>query len=229
MISICKKHFSVFILFSILLSITFVGDVQVEAKTYSTDSSVIVSMGDSYSSGEGIEEFYGQEKLLINKVHDKDWLAHRSKNAWSGQLTLDGVNKTSKAKYDEKNNPNGNWFFVAASGAETKHICDEEQKKPYQKKPCVLSNPFNKPKLPKQIEIFNKLEEKGKKADYVTLTLGGNDADFAGVVATVAHPSYLFPNVIKNKLDDAYYNRKEDIWQYQRGHFYTKMSSFFYI
>ena len=57
-------------------------------------SQVIVSMGDSFSSGEGIPPFYGQmdengkEKTLREKLADQDWLAHRSMNSWGGQLEL---------------------------------------------------------------------------------------------------------------------------------------------
>ena len=38
----------------------------------------MVSLGDSYSSGEGIEPFYGQNESTADKVKNQDWLAHRS-------------------------------------------------------------------------------------------------------------------------------------------------------
>ncbi len=38
----------------------------------------MVSLGDSYSSGEGIEPFYGQNEPTADKVKNQDWLAHRS-------------------------------------------------------------------------------------------------------------------------------------------------------
>ena len=78
---------------------------------------VIVSLGDSYSSGEGIEPFYGQdEKDLSKKVNNFDWLAHRSQNAWSGMLTLPGVEGTMAE------NRGTHWYFEAVSGATTADI-----------------------------------------------------------------------------------------------------------
>ena len=40
------------------------------------DELIVVSLGDSYASGEGIEEFYGQELEAAQKVKNADWLAH---------------------------------------------------------------------------------------------------------------------------------------------------------
>ena len=55
---------------------------------------VIVSLGDSYSSGEGIEPLYGQldkngkKRVITERVENPDWMAHRSTKAWAGMLTL---------------------------------------------------------------------------------------------------------------------------------------------
>ena len=161
-------------------------------------------MGDSYSSGEGIEPFFGQ-KDIDKKTINEDWLAHRSESAWSGMLTLplsDG-RSIKMSKYDKYNNPEGNWYFVATSGAETKHI-DNSYDKDFKIKGI---NEKSYP-LDPQINIFNELRDNGKKADYVTLTLGGNDADFSGVVTTaVVSPSYMIPNFTYHKLCDVIENR----------------------
>ena len=77
---------------------------------------IMVSLGDSYSSGEGIEPFYGQNEKISKKVNNPDWLAHRSEKAWSGMLSLSTVNGVMSE------NRNKNWFFVAASGATTQNI-----------------------------------------------------------------------------------------------------------
>jgi hypothetical protein len=87
---------------------------------------IIVSLGDSYSSGEGIEPFYGQDDPLSEKVKNEDWLAHRSENAWSGMLTIPGVTGTMAENFDT------HWFFAASSGAKTKHLL-KKQKKEYSK------------------------------------------------------------------------------------------------
>lgn len=107
------------------------------------DPVVIVSMGDSYSAGEGVEPFYGQndndgKKIEFkDKIKNPDWLAHRSINSWPGQLS---VNNCVMNQNKVKTNVNGcgkeieqgqpaYWFFVATSGAETKHILTEPQEK----------------------------------------------------------------------------------------------------
>ena len=87
---------------------------------------VVVSMGDSYSSGEGIEPFYGQDQTY-NNVFDSDfldWVAHRSEKSWPGRLKVKNVEGTmSEYKCENTDKKKGAiWYFVAASGATTKNI-----------------------------------------------------------------------------------------------------------
>ena len=138
------------------------------AKT-SGDTRIIVSFGDSYSAGEGIPPF-GNSTTSKEKVKDPDWLAHRSNLAWGGQLTLKGVDGTMA---DHRGT---NWFFAAASGAETKHI-NEEFEKQYSYKGLKGSAA-----LDPQIDIFKQITP--GDTDYVTLTIGGNDIGFAEIMAT---------------------------------------------
>ena len=49
---------------------------------------VVVSLGDSYSSGEGNEPFYNQDLPLEIKLSNLDWLAHRSEKSWPGKLNV---------------------------------------------------------------------------------------------------------------------------------------------
>ena len=60
----------------------------------SSDSArrILVAMGDSYSSGEGIEPFFYQDSDIRVRIQQDDWLAHRSKKAWSGMLELPDAN-----------------------------------------------------------------------------------------------------------------------------------------
>ncbi|MDD5924079.1 MAG: VWA domain-containing protein [Clostridia bacterium] len=165
-------------------------------------SKIIVSLGDSYSSGEGIDDFYGSELPIAQRVDNVDWLAHRSKNAWSGMLTLPEVSgEMSKHRND-------NWYFVASSGAETEHL-EKSQKKSYKKTVPLTAITYKTIKgdteLEPQINVFNKLERENKKADYVTLTLGGNDADFAGIVSSVTVGStYLNFSGLKDKISNVW-------------------------
>ncbi len=97
---------------------------------------VMVSLGDSYSSGEGIEPFYSQDGIVDKILEEgksgqgsfskdvQDWLAHRSEACWSGRLKLPGVSGTMS------DHPNENWFFVASSGAVIANL-DNKQKKTY--------------------------------------------------------------------------------------------------
>lgn len=162
----------------------------VSAATASTDASgsrIIVSLGDSYSSGEGIEPFYGQNDPIAERVRNQDWLAHRSEKSWSGRLILDGVSGTM-AK-----NRGTNWFFVATSGATTDDL-NAKQRKEYD-----IDGFSDDDYIDKQLDVFNKLGD--KKAEYVTLTMGGNDADFVGVVTEAAIPHPFNPGALNDKLN----------------------------
>lgn len=167
------------------------------AEAGNADSQIIVSLGDSYSSGEGIEPFYGQDEATAQMVNNYDWLAHRSQNSWPGMLTLPSVTGTMAQ------NRNTHWFFTAVSGAVTNNLSNEQNKE--YKKGKYSGNRD----LPAQLEIFDALGE--KKADYVTLTLGGNDADFTGVITDVVMGStYLNLSGLSDKINDTWKKFYED-------------------
>ena len=95
------------------------GMFSVVAEDENGQSNIIVSLGDSYSSGEGIDDFYDSDKPLEEKIKSQDWLSHRSQNAWSGMLELPSVGKMSEHR-------NQNWYFAAMSGAITANVWDTE-------------------------------------------------------------------------------------------------------
>lgn len=164
------------------------------------ESQVIVSMGDSYSSGEGIEPFYGQDDLVF-KIENPDWLAHRSKNAWPGMLTLPSVD----GKMSDANNRGKHWFFVAASGAKTGDLLGKQKIGTlfYPHKEGTLVYTYKEIELDPQLKIFE--DPSAKKADYVTLTLGGNDADFVGTIEKcVLGSTYLNLSGLSDKLNDTW-------------------------
>ena len=159
-------------------------------------SLVIVSLGDSYSSGEGIEPFYSQG--AAKRYTNADFLAHRSQRSWPGRLTLPGLCGTMAEHRDE------NWFFAAASGAKAKHIWESQSKTGRRRvsrgesgRPLYRTYPTQH--LKPQLDIFKELGD--KKADYVTLTLGGNDAGFSDVIthALVGH-TYIGIGFLRLKL-----------------------------
>lgn len=67
-------------------------------ETENSGKNIIVSLGDSYSSGEGIEPFFGQDEEISMKINNEDWLAHRSERSWSSLLTLPDVEGTMYEK-----------------------------------------------------------------------------------------------------------------------------------
>ena len=144
---------------------------------------VLVALGDSYISGEGIEPYYGQDAPMTEKCKNPDWLAHRSESGWPGMLKLPGVEGVLADHRGE------NFFFAAASGAVTNQLfllTDEERKsgmtaafeKTY-RRDGISGTAFLAP----QLDIFDELDEKGLKADYVVLMIGGNDVKFKEVIA----------------------------------------------
>ena len=140
---------------------------------------LIVALGDSYSSGEGTEPFFGQNGS--NKYEDPDWLAHRSEKAWSGKLKVEGQG----VKKDES------WIFRASSGAETKHVTTDAQHKDWKHTDRSLSvvgwSTSGGKDLDPQLKPADDgeraaLEASLEKADYVTMSIGGNDLGFAGII-----------------------------------------------
>lgn len=182
-----------------------------ETKAYDSDSDrVIVSLGDSFSSGEGLGDYYNtyldkknketpiydKNTPIEEKVTNEDWLAHRSTLSWPGRLSLNGVDGTMA------DNRNTHWFFAAVSGAETKHLNTKQQEKKYNKDHGRLDNSEDPTKLPLQLDVFNTLKSKNLKADYVTITIGGNDAGFTKVITDAALPrsTYLHPGKLQKRL-----------------------------
>ena len=210
-----------------------INDKLVVSEIYKDESSgskqsdrIIVSLGDSYSSGEGIPPFYGQYDVngmdvpFNKKVQDDDWLAHRSMYAWSGMLNLPGVDGTMAE------NKGTHWYFAAVSGAETKNIqyldkndrdraqkllskdkltAEEEEELEgygYQKKEYSGDGVTGVRWLEPQLNIFDKLGD--KKADYVTITIGGNDLGFVDIIAEVVlGVNYFDKSKLWSKVNNA--------------------------
>ena len=173
------------------------------------DKRIIVSLGDSYSSGEGIEPFYDQNLPDDGRFMSEDWAAHRSEKCWSGMLTLPGVDGPMSSHRGE------NWYFAASSGAVTEHIQftgdwieDESRNEGEQVKDFDRGNHSGFVKLPGQLDIFNTEGLDPEDVDYVTLSIGGNDLGFVEVL-TKAH-NFMTPSEVNEFL------------QYQIEHFYDE-------
>ncbi len=185
----------------------FSGGSENGSGTKKNDKRIIVSLGDSYASGEGIEPFFGQDADMSVKQYNEDWLAHRSENAWSGMLYLPGENGdiVMNRHRDE------NWFFVASSGAVTDHIRttgdiiidyetgqrEGQQKKEYDRD-WVSGTHF----LPGQLDVFYNTPGLDRfDVDYVTITIGGNNVDFSEIVSDAALKSTKFDSTLYDKIN----------------------------
>ena len=155
---------------------------------------IVVSLGDSFSSGEGVEDFYGQDKKWNDKKDDPDWLAHRSMESWPGKLLVKGITGPLSK------NRNKSWYFFAASGAVISNLYTY-QKKEYNR------NTKGEAWLRPQLDQLKEVMAQHGHVDYITLTLGGNDADFVGVITEAAmhrnnmDNSYLAYDFLGDKLD----------------------------
>lgn len=188
-----------------------------------TGRPIMVSMGDSYSSGEGIEPFYGQDEPMSSRRYNTDWLAHRSEHSWSGQLKLPGVDgKMSDHRWnpndpDSSESMNANWYFVASSGAVTDNIkrtstkvVDKEtgRKDGQQQKDYDRDWVWGTEMLNGQLDVFYNTPGLDRNdVDYVTISIGGNDVGFVDIVSKAANP---FANDLYDAID------------WQLDHFYDK-------
>lgn len=186
--------------------------VMEDRKESGEDPFIVVSLGDSYSSGEGIPEFYGQNLTLTDKVKNQDWLAHRSMYSWASQLHFQDVGKIGQYRVDYANGETSDaavqWYFAASSGATTDHINlanqqkgEGKQNKPYYKYTELngitqalldfTQIPHIEKKenyLPNQLDVFDTINKNNGNGtiDYVTLTIGGNDLGFVDIITTAA-------------------------------------------
>lgn len=143
---------------------------------------VVLSLGDSFSAGEGNEPYYGQNDP--NKYENEDWLSHRSQNAWPGRLTTDTISGALSG-YKEGRVPQ--WYFWAQSGA----ITDNYDTTPFRKEVTRYTQKDTSKDLPLQNKVFSALSdtEQAQKMEYevryVTLSMSGNDVGFAEVIKEV--------------------------------------------
>ena len=176
------------------------------AASGNVDPVIVVSLGDSYSSGEGIEPFFGQEKEWEEKKSDKDWLAHRSMLSWPSQLVIPGI-EGKMADYrstDLTGDSPCKWYFVASSGAVAQDITAQQQRKMTRTYAGWLCWKVAHVSMPRQITVFDSIEG---DVDYVTMTIGGNDVDFAKIITTcVTKSTYLGSKTLEKKLEELWDN-----------------------
>lgn len=156
----------------------------------------VVSMGDSFSAGEGIEPYYGSFLPESEKINNEDWLSHRSTRSWPGMLQVPDLPGQLSA-YKDSSIPQ--WFFVAVSGAVTDNYLMSNQNKSTNRWTlhwgvqcghiwATSTLDYHPNSVQTQVNVFHTILSEEKKhgidyeVEYVTLTMGGNDVGFAEVV-----------------------------------------------
>lgn len=195
-VQLISNSASAVVILAILVGMLPAANVSAENST-KKDPIVVVSLGDSYSSGEGVEPFYGQEKKTEDKIKDENWAAHRSRKAWPALLKI-GNKTTGDYNVEETNSSEMKWYFKAASGAKTKDFKGKQEKEINIKKGAFKYS--NNIPLDPQLDVFKKIE--ANTTDYVTFTIGGNDVDFANIILRCALGStYLRCKWLDNKIN----------------------------
>lgn len=125
---------------------------------------IVVSLGDSFSSGEGA----GNYSPVTDNNGDDDRMrnaCHRSENAWSRLARLPGSGTPIGARADS-NDPTLDYHGISCSGAETKHLFGTEKD----------SKQYEAPQLQQGYLDGN--------TTLVTLSVGGNDVGFSPVLTS---------------------------------------------
>mgnify|MGYP001777634038 CR=1 FL=1 len=219
------RHVLLAVLLSVLLACGSLvgGGVQVasgETAGGGEKDVVVVSLGDSYSSGEGVEPFYGQND--DKKVNDQDWLAHRSTKSWPGKLRVNGgtvLLSENKADPADPGSDQGSaaWYFLASSGAVTANLAldssgDQGKEVTLDRNGNHVDGAVALPLLTEKVdrtvtsqgELLSSIcGAHGGSVDYVTMTIGGNDVGFTDVVRSCVDTQLFDFRGVENALGEA--------------------------
>ncbi|MFJ8759511.1 SGNH/GDSL hydrolase family protein [Streptomyces cyaneofuscatus] len=125
----------------------------------------VVALGDSYASGEGAGAY---SVVSNNNQGDSTWNAcRRSDRAWSRKVVLPGHTSSLGALADS-NDPGTDFQFVACSGAHTWQLSGQ---------PARWGSDGNFREIPQ-----NRSGVLDDNTTLVTLTIGGNDANFPAII-----------------------------------------------
>lgn len=116
-----------------------------------------ISLGDSYSSGEGVEPYLQQDSP--SREYNIDFLCHRSQNSWPSKVHMKSDTKQTTTELG------GDFSFQACSGAVIKNLDSKRQEKTWHNTKVNVKNGLQ-------------LEHLTPDTDLVTLTIGGNDLGF---------------------------------------------------
>ena len=203
-----------------------------------SDMPIVVTMGDSYASGEGIEPYYGQEDGHY-KYWNQNWVAHRATRSYASYLTFNGTAlgdvravpssgnlqqnmRKSTVGYGYGEWTEGSWYNVSVSAACLRHVYKSASSGGTQSKSIIKSDSTvgdvdYTANLAPQITVFDYLNATYGKGcvDYVTITVGGYDCDFPMIVANAALTSSSYTSKLKNELAES----KENFYKSVRNEF----------
>lgn len=152
-------------------------DIAWDAMAFVPSSSLAtdyVAMGDSYSSGEGVQPFYPDSDNSVDSCH-------RSQYAYPTLVTLPGQS-TPIAQQAASQSSSASFSFIACSGAETTAITAAAVDNP----PTAADKAGNTDwGAVQDLSEPLQADEQGQLTSattLVTLTIGGNDARFADVL-----------------------------------------------
>ena len=173
------------------------------------DTPIVVSMGDSFSCGEGLEPYYGQDDPY--KYWNQDWVAHRSTRSWNARLKAEGqtfaslkanpinpsyedVKDQLMVSYDNSAWTDGGWFDVTNSAATIRNIDGGNGEisaalwKLIGKTDDTLGDISYSALVAPQIEVIDYINQTygENSVDYITVLVGGNDLNFGGFMTTAA-------------------------------------------
>jgi hypothetical protein len=149
----------------------------------SKPADIVVSMGDSFSSGEGASPANGADYFRDSDHHGSDPslrnACHRSKNAWSLKARLASSPSASIGERVAAWDPQLDFNFIACSGAESENILPKYNYSSSSEPRNALGqeNTGQYGELPQIDRGF--LDE---NTTLVTLSIGGNDARFADII-----------------------------------------------
>lgn len=135
-----------------------------------------VALGDSYSSGEGLEPYIDQREYRdwgkVRFETTEGFLCHRSTAGWPQMVTWPG-----SAQFMSGSDPDL-FTYKACSGARLVNLDTSLQEKEYYGCPAfnARGSEVKKCLIPLQLDHL------GKDVDLVTMTIGGNDLGFGKVV-----------------------------------------------
>lgn len=169
---------------------------------------MIVTMGDSYSSGEGTADYefvsnqYGAEE--DDKYSGRKNSCRRSPHAWSRKLVLPGA-PASIGQLEKDKNANLDYHMIACSGAKSHNLL-----------PMGITNAFGISGQPKVDELeLPQLDQGFVNPDttLVMLTIGGNDARFVPVITGCIEQN---PYSLDGCADEDFVLQYKDDWDVPR-------------